>query len=137
MRHRKRTFKLGRTGSHRSAMLANMACSLFTEGRIKTTLPKAKGLRSFAEKLITLSKKGTLHSRRLAASRMRQPEAVQYLFDELAPVFAERAGGYTRIIKLGRRLGDGAEMCYIELVDTPAAAVETEVVETTEEITEA
>lgn len=132
MRHRKRTFKLGRTGSHRSAMLANMACSLITEGRIKTTLPKAKGLRRFAEKLITQSKKGTLHARRLAASKMRQPEAVQYLFDELAPVFEDRAGGYTRIIKLGRRLGDGAEMCYIELVDTPKAAVEAEVVETEE-----
>jgi len=136
MRHRKRTFKLGRTGSHRSAMLANMACSLITEGRIKTTLPKAKGLRRFAEKLITQSKKGTLHARRLAASKMRQPEAVQYLFDELAPVFEDRAGGYTRIIKLGRRLGDGAEMCYIELVDTPKAAVEAEVAET-EETTEA
>jgi len=136
MRHRKRTFKLGRTGSHRSAMLANMACSLITEGRIKTTLPKAKGLRRFAEKLITQSKKGTLHARRLVASKMRQPEAVQYLFDELAPVFEDRAGGYTRIIKLGRRLGDGAEMCYIELVDTPKATVEAEVAET-EETTEA
>ncbi len=136
MRHRKRTFKLGRTGSHRSAMLANMACSLITEGRIKTTLPKAKGLRRFAEKLITQSKLGTLHARRLVASKMRQPEAVQYLFDELAPVFEDRAGGYTRIIKLGRRLGDGAEMCYIELVDTPKATVEAEVAET-EETTEA
>ncbi len=137
MRHRKRTFKLGRTGSHRSAMLANMACSLITEGRIKTTVPKAKGLRIFAEKLITLGKKGTLHCRRQAAAKMRQPEAVQYLFDELAPVFADRTGGYTRIIKLGRRVGDAAEMCFIELVDTPAAAVEEEVVETSEETAEA
>lgn len=137
MRHRKRTFKLGRTGAHRSAMLANMACSLFTEGRIKTTVPKAKGLRIFAEKLITLSKKGTLHARRQAASKMRQPAAVQYLFDELAPLFADRSGGYTRIIKVGRRTGDAAEMCFIELVDKPTAPVEAEVTETSEETAEA
>ncbi len=138
MRHRKRTFKLGRTGSHREAMLANMACSLFMEKRIKTTVPKAKGLRRFAEKLITLAKKGDLHARRIAASRMRQPEAVQYLFDELAEVFADRQGGYTRIIKCGTRLGDGADMCFIELTATPAVEVE-EVVETEEvaETTEA
>lgn len=137
MRHRKRTFKLGRSGAHRSAMLANMACSLFTEGRIKTTVPKAKGLRIFAEKLITLSKKGTLHARRQAASKMRQPAAVQYLFDELAPLFADRSGGYTRIIKVGRRTGDAAEMCFIELVDKPTAPVEAEVTETSEETAEA
>ncbi|MGL4854909.1 MAG: 50S ribosomal protein L17 [Lentisphaeria bacterium] len=133
MRHRKRTFKLGRTGSHREAMLANMACSLFIEGRIKTTLPKAKGLRSFAEKLITLAKGGSLHNRRTAAARMGQPAAVQYLFDVLAPEFADRQGGYTRIIKCGTRLGDGADMCFIELTAKPAQAeVVAEVAETTE-----
>jgi large subunit ribosomal protein L17 len=137
MRHRKRTFKLGRTGSHREAMLANMACSLFMEKRIKTTLPKAKGLRRFAEKLITLAKRGDLHARRLAASRMRQPEAVQCLFDEVAELFTDRSGGYTRIIKCGTRLGDRADMCFIELTSTPVVETEEEVVETPEVTTEA
>ncbi|MCK5834319.1 MAG: 50S ribosomal protein L17 [Lentisphaeria bacterium] len=137
MRHKKRTFKLGRTGAHRAAMLANMSCSLVEEGRIKTTVPKARGLQRFAEKLVTLAKKGDLHSRRQAASKMRQPKAVQVLFDELAPKFANRQGGYTRIIKCGRRLGDAAEMCFIELIDVfayEAPATETEVV--TEEVAE-
>ncbi len=139
MRHKKRTFKLGRTGAHRAAMLANMSCSLVEEGRIKTTVPKARGLQRFAEKLVTLAKKGDLHSRRQAASKMRQPKAVQVLFDELAPKFANRQGGYTRIIKCGRRLGDAAEMCFIELIDVftyEAPVATTEAVETTEEVAE-
>ena len=117
MRHRVHTFKIGRTAAHRKAMLANMACSLFENGQIKTTLTKAKELRRFAEKLITLGKKGDLHRRRLAIAKMRSVQHVKVLFDEIAPQYAERNGGYTRIIKTGRRRGDAAEMCVIQLVE--------------------
>lgn len=137
MRHRKRTLKLGRRSAHLQAMFANMACSLITEGRIKTTLPKAKALRSVVEKLITLGKKGSLHNRRTAISRMGQKDAVAVLFDQVAPFFAERNGGYTRIIKLGKRLGDGAPLCFIELVDyTSIGATTEEVAEETAETVE-
>jgi large subunit ribosomal protein L17 len=117
MRHRKRTLKLGRTSSHRDAMLANMVCSLITEKRIKTTLAKAKGARPFAEKMVTLGKSGTLANRRRAIAKLQQRDAVKELFDTVAPGFASRPGGYTRIIKEGTRRGDGAEMAYLEWVD--------------------
>lgn len=122
MRHKVHTFKIGRSSAHRKAMLANMVSSLFEHGQIKTTLVKAKELRRFADKMITLGKKGDLHRRRLAISKMRNKDAVKKLFDEIAPGFAERDGGYTRIIKLGNRIGDGAEMCLIQLVEAGAPA---------------
>lgn len=123
MRHRVHTFKVGRTSAHRRAMLANMASSLFVHGQIKTTVVKAKELRRFAEKLITLGKQGDLHRRRLAVSRMRDKDATKVLFDEVAPKFADRNGGYTRIIRLGKRVGDNAEMCLIQLVGNEELAL--------------
>lgn len=117
MRHRVHTFKIGRTGAHRRAMLANMVSSLFEHGQIQTTIVKAKEARRVAEKLITLGKKGDLHRRRLAIARMRNKDAVKVLFDEIAPKYADRNGGYTRIMRLGKRLGDGAEMCILQLVE--------------------
>ena len=116
MRHRVDTFKIGRTGAHRRAMLANMVSSLFEHGRIETTIVKAKAAASFAERLITLGKKGEIHHRRLAFARLRNKEAVKTLFDEIAPVYADRNGGYTRIFKLGKRRGDAAETCILMLV---------------------
>ena len=118
MRHRKQTAKLGRTGSHRNAMLANMVCSLIKHKRIKTTLAKARAARSVAEKMVTLGKKGTIHARRLAAAKLHQEDAVKILFAEIAPSAKERRGGYTRIIKLMRRQGDAAEEAILEWVDT-------------------
>ena len=117
MRHRVATFKIGRSGAHRRALLANMTCSLFFNGRVETTLVKAKEVRRFAERMITLGKKGDLHNIRLAVARMRNKDAVKKLFDEIAPKFAERNGGYTRIIKIGPRRGDAAEMAILEFVD--------------------
>jgi large subunit ribosomal protein L17 len=122
MRHRKRTAKLGRTGSHRNAMLANLVCSLIKHKRITTTLAKAKAARSVAEKMVTLGKTGTIHARRLAAARLHQEDAVKILFNEIAPASKERRGGYTRIIKLLRRQGDAAEEAILEGVDTITAA---------------
>ena len=116
MRHRVDTFKIGRTSAHRRALVANMASSLFFSGRIETTLVKAKELRRFAEKLITVGKKGDIHNRRLAFAKLRSRDAVKHLFDVVAPEYAERNGGYTRIYKLGFRRGDAAEMCLIQLV---------------------
>jgi large subunit ribosomal protein L17 len=116
MRHRVHTFKIGRTGSHRRALLANMVSSLFEHGEITTTLVKAKEARIFAERLITLGKSGTLHHRRLAVARLRNKDMVKKLFDEIAPAYAEKNGGYCRIIKTGPRRGDAAEMAIIELV---------------------
>jgi len=121
MRHRVATFKIGRSSAHRRAMLANMVSSLFTHGQIETTLVKAKEARRFAEKLITIGKKGDLHRRRLAVSKLRDKSAVKLLFDEIAPAYAERNGGYTRILKLGVRRGDAAEMCLLQLVKEEAA----------------
>jgi large subunit ribosomal protein L17 len=123
MRHKVHTFKIGRSSSHRKAMLANMVSSLFEHGQIKTTLVKAKEARRFADKLITMGKKGDLHRRRLAISKMRNKDMVKKLFDEIAPQYSERDGGYTRIIKLGNRIGDGAEMCLLQLVEAGAPAV--------------
>jgi large subunit ribosomal protein L17 len=117
MRHRKYTFKIGRDGAHRSAMLANMVCSLFECGEIRTTLTKAKEARRFAEKMITYGKKGDLHHRRLAIAKLRDKQAVKVLFDEISPRYLERDGGYTRIIRLGTRIGDAAEMCLLQLVE--------------------
>jgi len=140
MRHLKRTAKLGRKGEHRNAMLANLVCCLIKTKRITTTLAKARAARPVAEKMVTLGKKGTIHHRRLAAARLKQQarthfkgsptrsgkelredwreneDVVRILFDEIAPDFKERAGGYTRIIKLHRRRGDAAEMAILEWV---------------------
>ena len=122
MRHRVATFKIGRSSAHRRAMLANMVSSLFTNGQIQTTLVKAKEARRFAEKLITIGKKGDLHRRRLAVSKLRDKSAVKVLFDEIAPAYEGRNGGYTRILKLGVRRGDAAEMCILQLVKEESAA---------------
>ena len=121
MRHQKRTLKLGRTASHRKALLANQVCSLIEHQRIKTTLAKAKAVRPLAEKMVTLGKKGSLHARRTALATLRQKEAVRKLFDDIAPRAAERKGGYTRIVKLGARKSDSAPVAFIEWVDTPLA----------------
>jgi large subunit ribosomal protein L17 len=146
MRHLKRTAKLGRQFEHRNAMLANMVCSLIKHRRIVTTLAKAKAARSVAEKMVTLGKSGTLHDRRLAAARLRQQarshfkgspkkkgttaraawrineDVVHILFDEIAPTFKERSGGYTRIIRLHERQGDAAQRAILEWVDLPVEA---------------
>ncbi len=126
MRHRVHTFKIGRTSSHRRAMLANMIAGLFEHGQIQTTLVRAREARIWAEKLITLGKKGDLHRRRLAIAKLHNNKtAAKMLFDEVAPRYTERAGGYTRIIKLGKRQGDAAEMCILQLVEADTAAVKT------------
>ena len=117
MRHHRAGKKLGRDASHRKALYANLAGSLIEHGRIKTTEAKAKAVRPFAEQMITLGKRGDLHARRLALAELRSQDVVHVLFAEVAPRFAEREGGYTRIVKLGPRLGDAAEMAYLELVD--------------------
>ncbi len=119
MRHRRKTVKLGRTQSHRDALLSNQVCSLIEHSRIKTTLSKAKAVRPLAEKMLTLGKKGTLHARRTALSVLRQKDAVKKLFEEIAPRSASRNGGYTRIIKLGPRQSDSAPLAFIEWVDAP------------------
>jgi large subunit ribosomal protein L17 len=142
MRHRKRTAKLGRTGQHRNAMLANLVCSLIKHKRVATTLAKAKAARSVAEKILTLGKAGTIHARRLAAARLRQhartlhkskaqreawrqnEDVVRILFEDIAPGFKERNGGYTRIVKLGQRQGDAAQRAILEWVDFAAPAPE-------------
>ena len=116
MRHRKAFNKLNRTASHRKALLSNLATQLFTYKRIKTTAPKAKELRPVVERLITFAKKGTLAARRRVLRTVRDKKVVKALFDEIAPTFENRQGGYTRIIKLGQRAGDGAEIAFIELV---------------------
>jgi large subunit ribosomal protein L17 len=119
MRHRRKGRKLGRDASHRKALFSNMAGSLFEHGRIKTTEAKAKELRPIAEKLITLARKdpGDVAAQRQAVAYLRSKDSVHRLFHEVAPRFTERPGGYTRIVKLGPRLGDAAPMAYIELVD--------------------
>lgn len=125
MRHRKNTVKLGRTSAHREAMLANMVCSLITEKRIKTTLPKAKAARVLAEKMVTLGKRNTLATRRLAVAKLHQKDAVKELFENVAPGFASRDGGYTRILKIGQRSSDGSEMALLEWVEAAEVAAET------------
>jgi len=136
MRHLKRTAKLGRTFEHRNAMLANLVCSLIKHKRVATTLAKAKAARSVAEKVVTLGKRGTIHARRLVKARLHtrgpgvelrkdekkkwreQEDVVRILFDEIAPAFKERNGGYTRIIHLNQRQGDAAQTAILEWVDT-------------------
>ncbi|MGI9401540.1 MAG: 50S ribosomal protein L17 [Rhizobiaceae bacterium] len=117
MRHRKQGRKLNRTASHRKALFANMAAALIEHEQIETTLPKAKELRSVVDKLITLGKRGDLHARRQAISKVRDVEQVRKLFDVLGPRYADRNGGYTRVLKAGFRYGDNAPMAVIELVD--------------------
>lgn len=117
MRHNKKFNHLGRKTAHRNAMLANMASSLLKHKKINTTLAKAKELRKYVEPIITRSKEDTTHSRRLAFAELRDKEAVTLLFGEIAQRVADRPGGYTRILKTGYRLGDAAQMCFIELVD--------------------
>lgn len=127
MRHRKSGRKLGRDASHRKAMMRNMVTSLFEHGAIRTTDQKAKELRRLAAKMVTLGKKDSLHARRLAAKTLRSREVLVKLFDEIAPGYTERHGGYTRIIKLGRRRGDNAEMSLIELMPAGVPELKTRV----------
>ncbi|RED17853.1 50S ribosomal protein L17 [Pontivivens insulae] len=117
MRHGNGYRKLNRTHEHRKAMFSNMACSLIEHEQIKTTLPKAKELKRIIDKVITLGKKGDLHGRRLALAQLKQEAAVSKLFDTLAPRYADRNGGYSRVLKAGFRYGDMAPMAIIELVD--------------------
>jgi large subunit ribosomal protein L17 len=118
MRHQVKKGKLGRNTAHRRAVLRNLVTSFLERERIRTTLAKARAARPVAEKMITLGKRGTLHARRQALSYMTKEAAVQKLFTELGPRFAERPGGYTRIVKLDKRMGDGASMAMLELVGT-------------------
>ena len=117
MRHSRVINHLGRTSSHRKAMLANMATSLILHKRIATTTAKAKALRTYVEPLITKSKEDSTHSRRVVFSYLKDKEAVAELFREISPKISERPGGYTRILKTGHRIGDNADMCILELVD--------------------
>lgn len=140
MRHLRRTAKLGRTFEHRNAMLSNMVCSLIKHKRVTTTLAKAKAARSVAEKMVTLGKKGTLHARRLAVAKLhthgptvdltkeektkwrKNEDVIRILFEEIAPAFKERNGGYTRIVKMEQRPGDSAQKAILEWVDTIVSA---------------
>jgi len=126
MRHRIAGRKLGRTSEHRLALLRNLSTALFEREKIKTTLAKAKELRPFAERLVTLSKRETLHARRQVLRHIHDKSVVAKLFDTLSARYAERPGGYTRILKVGARRGDNAEMAIIELVDAESAAEATE-----------
>ena len=146
MRHLKRTAKLGRTSEHRNAMLSNLVCSLIKHKRVTTTLAKAKAARSVAEKIVTLGKKNTVHARRLAAARLHtrgtteelskaerkkwraEEDVLRILFEDIAPAFKSRTGGYTRIIQLEQRPGDSAQKAIIEWVDEVATAAPAEVV---------
>jgi large subunit ribosomal protein L17 len=117
MRHQRSGKKLGRTSAHRKALYSNLAGALIEHGRIQTTEAKAKAVKPFAEKLITLGKRGDLHARRQALAALRSNDVVHHLFADVAPRFADRPGGYTRIVRIGPRQGDAAEMVYLELVD--------------------
>lgn len=122
MRHGNGYRKLNRTHEHRKAMFANMVCSIIEHEQIKTTVPKAKELKRIIDKIISLGKKGDLHARRIAGSRIRQDDAVKKLFDILGPRYKDRAGGYSRVLKAGYRYGDMAPMAIIELVDRDVSA---------------
>ncbi|MGF1655641.1 MAG: 50S ribosomal protein L17 [Verrucomicrobiales bacterium] len=122
MRHRKVSTKLGRKSEHRQSLIANQVCSLILHQRIRTTLAKAKAVRPWADRMVTLGKEGTLHARRMAIAFLRQPDVAKKLFEEIAPRCADRKGGYTRIVKLGARYSDAAPMAYLEWVD--AAVIE-------------
>ncbi len=131
MRHAKSGKKLGRDSAHRKALYSNLAGALIEHGRIETTAAKAKAVKPFAEKMITLGKRGDLHARRQALAALRSNDVVHRLFADIAPRFTERPGGYTRIVRIGPRQGDAAEMVYLELVDhepvaTPLAPRERE-----------
>jgi len=117
MRHARTGKKLGRDAAHRRALYSNLACSLIEHGRIRTTEAKAKAVKPFAEQMITLARRGDLHARRQALAALHSQEVVHKLFSEVGPRMADRPGGYARIVKLGRRAGDGAELAYLELVD--------------------
>ena len=119
MRHQRVMKKFGRSMEHRKAMMKNMVTNLILAESITTTLPKAKQARKDAEKMVTIARKGTLAARRLAASRLMQPKAVQTLFDKIVPAMEGRKGGYTRILKVGNRKGDGAEMAILQWVTAP------------------
>jgi large subunit ribosomal protein L17 len=122
VRHRKSGRKLGRDASHRKALYANLTGALIEHGRIKTTVAKAKEVRPIAEQMITLGRRGGVHSRRQALKFLRSQDVVHKLFDDVGPRFKDREGGYSRIVRIGPRLGDAAEMAYLELVDfTPEA----------------
>jgi large subunit ribosomal protein L17 len=123
MRHAKTGKKLGRDSAHRRALYANLACSLIEHGRIRTTEAKAKAVKPYAEKMITLGRRGDLHARRQVLSELRSQEIVHQLFADVAPRMADRPGGYTRIVKLGPRQGDAADMVYLELVDYDPSGV--------------
>jgi large subunit ribosomal protein L17 len=118
MRHQRSGKKLGRDSAHRKALYANLTGALIEHGRIKTTVTKAKAVKPIAEQMITLGRRGDLHARRQATAFLRSKDVVYKLFDEVAPRFAERPGGYTRIVKLGQRYGDAADMVYLELLDS-------------------
>ena len=118
MRHRKFTFKINRSSAHVRSLLANAVCSLIEHRRITTTLVRAKRIRMLAEQMVTLGKQESLHARRLAIAKLHQPAVVGILFSEVAPGFKNRKGGYTRIMKLGPRIGDAAEMAILEFVES-------------------
>jgi large subunit ribosomal protein L17 len=126
MRHRKHTAKLGVKSQHRRALLANLVCSLIEHNRVTTTVARAKEARRYADKMITLAKKGALHHRRQAIAFLRHKPAVSKLFGELGKQHADRAGGYTRIIRVGQRLGDAAELAVLEWTGAAAPEVKTE-----------
>jgi large subunit ribosomal protein L17 len=123
VRHRRSGRKLGRDASHRKALYANLASALIEHGRIKTTIAKAKEVRPIAEQMITLGRRGDIAARRQALAYLRSQDVVHKLFSEVAPRFADRPGGYSRIVRLGPRQGDSAEMAYLELVDHVPPAV--------------
>lgn len=124
MRHQKAKIYLNRTTSHRKAMLANMACSLIEERQIRTTLAKARAVRPFVERMITFARRGDLAARRHVLKHLHQKDAVKTLFDQIGPFYADRHGGYTRIVKLGQRRGDAAPIAILELVDREALSGE-------------
>ena len=119
MRHQRTGKKLGRDSAHRRALYANLASNLIENERIKTTITKAKAVKPIAEQMITLGRRGDMHARRQAVAFLRSKDIVHKLFDEIGPRYADRPGGYSRIVRIGPRQGDAAEMCYLELVDTP------------------
>ena len=122
MRHHRIVKKFGRSTSHRKALMSSLVTNLILQSSIKTTLPKAKQARIDAEKIVTVARKGTLAARRLAASRLQHPKAVQVLFDSVVPSLDGRNGGYTRILKIGQRSSDGSEMCLLQWVVLPVKA---------------
>jgi large subunit ribosomal protein L17 len=124
MRHQRTGRKLGRDASHRKALYANLAGALIEHGRIKTTVTKAKAVKPIAERMITLGRRGDLHARRQAVAFLRSKDVVHKLFTDVAPRLADRPGGYARIVKIGPRPGDAAEMAYLELIDEPVAPTE-------------